>query len=330
MWYKRRYYLFIGIMLAVALTVPTAAEALPDSVAEYMARLASDNLYSFYLDGDKPISVPEFSIDVPLESIVDESSTEALPEDAVVVQALNFSRYEVGESPKLLFANETDFSVDATVLGTAKIEKKAVLIVHTHGTESYLPDGAEYYIEGEEFRSTDTSANVVAAGDVFAATLRSEGFTVYHDRRMFDEASFDKAYAASRAAVKEWLASHDDIGYVIDIHRDSIEDNEGRSLKTYCEIDGRGAAQVMLVVGTDEAGANHPAWADNLALAVQYQKSLNRYPTFARPVYLRSASYNQQLSSGSLLLEIGSSANTLEEAKRAAELAALCFSALFS
>ncbi len=325
MWYKRRYFLFVFIVAFSAIVMPTAANAIPSGVGEYMARLASGQLYTYYKDADKPV-LPEASAEESVES-VEES---LLPENAIAVQAFNFSRYEPGETPKLLLANETAFSVDLSKVRTKKPTKKAVLIVHTHGTEAYLSDGADYYIDGDDFRTTDRERNVVAAGDAFAEVLTAAGFEVYHDRTMFDEGSYEQAYTKSRKAMARWLEEKPQIGYIIDIHRDSIESDGGESIKTYCQVGDGSVAQVMLVVGTDEAGATHPDWEDNLSLAVLYQKSLNKHPTFARPVYLRRASYNQQLSSGGLLLEIGSAANTVEEAKAAAVLAAECFVDLFN
>ncbi len=327
MWYKRRYFLFVFIVAFAAIVMPAVANAIPSGASEYMARLASGQLYSYYKEADKPlIALPELS-----EELSESSSEESLlPENAVAVQAFNFSRYEAGEAPRLILANETSFSVDLNKTEAVFPAKKAVLIIHTHGTEAYLPDGADYYLDGDSFRTTDRAQNVVAAGDAFANRLTQAGFEVFHDRTMYDEGSYEQAYTKSRKAMKRWLEEKPQIGYIIDIHRDSIESDSGESLKTLCDIDGADTAQVMLVVGTDEAGATHPAWAENLALAVQYQKSLNSYPTFARPVYLRSASYNQQMSSGALLLEIGSAVNTVTEAKSAAVLAAECFIAMFS
>ena len=77
----------------------------------------------------------------------------------------------------------------------------------------------------------------------------------------------------------------------------------------------------MFVVGTDAAGAKHTDWRDNLSLALKIQSDIsNSYPDLFRRINLRNASFNQQLSVGSLLLECGSCANTYEEAERAAEI----------
>ena len=86
----------------------------------------------------------------------------------------------------------------------------------------------------------------------------------------------------------------------------------------------------MLVAGTALGGADHAGWRQNLTVAVAYQQLLNAdYPTLARPICLRTASFNQQCLPGMLLLEIGACGNTLTEAKRAARLAALSFISLY-
>ena len=205
-----------------------------------------------------------------------------------------------------------------------------MLILHTHGTESYLPDGADSYDEDESFRSENTEENVVAVGRVFADTLRSAGISVIHDETMYDRDDFNAAYTSSRAAVYDWLEKYPSIRYVFDLHRDSVFTADGENQKPVAEIGGETAAQIMLVVGTDQGGADHAGWRQNLTVAVAYQQLLNAdYPTLARPICLRTASFNQQCLPGMLLLEIGACGNTLTEAKRAARLAALSFISLY-
>ena len=77
----------------------------------------------------------------------------------------------------------------------------------------------------------------------------------------------------------------------------------------------------MLLVGTNEKGADHPEWESNLTIASKLQsKLIQKYKNFARPINIRGASFNEQFTKGSLLIEIGSSGNTLSEAKYAAKL----------
>ena len=87
----------------------------------------------------------------------------------------------------------------------------------------------------------------------------------------------------------------------------------------------------MFVVGTNKSGINHPDWQDNLSLALTLQEKIGRdNPKLFRRINLRTASFNQQLSPGYLLLECGAAANTLEEAENAAELFATGFARVIS
>ncbi|MBQ3081478.1 MAG: stage II sporulation protein P [Clostridia bacterium] len=330
---KKLIILFAAVIILSLTAIPAAASEMSETLSEYMARLAVGRLYVPYYTVS-PQNEPEESMPAEEENSTEESfykeesSSLSVPDGMIAVEAVNLSRYELLDTPPLLLINETSYTAD--LIEEAKdIKKGAVLILHTHGTEAYLPDGVEYYGEGEDFRSHNEAETVVAVGEVFAEVLREAGLEVYHDTTMYDAADFENAYTASRAGARAWLSKHPNIRYIIDLHRDAVARN-GKSCKTLCRGTAEPTAQVMLVIGTDDAGANHPGWEDNLALAASYQRRLNAYPTLARPVYLRKASYNQQLSPGAMLIEIGSAANTITEAKNAAVLAANAFVELIS
>ena len=111
------------------------------------------------------------------------------------------------------------------------------------------------------------------------------------------------------------------LSYVLDVHRDALVGSDGSIYKLVTQENGKKTAQVMLVVGTDGGGAQHPYWIDNLALAVRFQEELiSDYVSLARPIVLRNSSYNQQLSPGYLLVEVGGHGNTLTEAVDGARL----------
>ena len=329
---KKLFILFSAIVILSLTALPAAAAEIPQSVSEYMARLAVGKLYVPYYtissEAESEESVEQEHSQPWYPPQAEEHSEESVPDGMIAVQAVNLSRYELFETPPMLLINETSYTAD--LLNEAKdLKGGAVLILHTHGTEAYLPDGAEYYTEDEDFRSTNEAETVVAVGEAFAGVLREAGIEVYHDTTMYDARDFQNAYAASRAGARTWLSRHPNIRYIIDIHRDAVTRGDA-SCKTLCLGTAEPTAQVMLVIGTDAAGANHPKWTKNLAVAASYQRLLNDHPTLARPVYLRKASYNQQLSEGAILLEIGSAANTITEAKNAAVLAAKAFVKLFS
>ena len=65
-----------------------------------------------------------------------------------------------------------------------------------------------------------------------------------------------------------------------------------------------------------------PGWTDNLRTAAAVTNALEEaFPTLTRPIFLSGGRYNMNLCGGTILLEFGSQANTLEEAMYSAELA---------
>ena len=223
--------------------------------------------------------------------------------------------------------NETSYEVDvAACLASdtairAKGEGPQVLIVHTHGSESYTPDAAFPYTPTENERTTDTRYNIVRVGDELQSVLEANGVQAMHIRDIFDSPAYSGSYDRSLAAIENALAEYPSIKMVIDVHRDSILTDDGQAYKTSCTIGGEEMAQLMFVVGTDEGGLYHPNWQQNLNYVTGLQYKLNRtYPGLMRPVNLRTQRFNQHATAGSMLIEVGSSGNTMPEALAAIRL----------
>ena len=196
-----------------------------------------------------------------------------------------------------------------------------VLILHSHGSECYTPaPGADILYSGNH-RSTDSRYNVVAAGDVMAEELEKAGIPVLHDRTLYDYPSYSGAYDRSLAAIETALTEYPSLRFILDVHRDAIEDAEGNEYKVLSETSQGSAAQLTLIVGSDGSGLPHPDWMENLRLAVALQNQIaGQEPTLMRPILLRKSRYNQHASTGSLLVEVGAAGNAPEEAALAARL----------
>ena len=272
-----------------------------------------------------------------LEAEGEEAEDEAIPEDGVT---LPIRPVDLSAGDPLSVINETDFSPDFAAIAEKEsaIPPAAdlyaeygdgaplVLIVHTHGTESYSPEGASEYSSADAFRSLDPEAGVVAVGETVREVLAGRGIGVIHCTSMFDAVDFSSAYASSGETAARILSEYPSVKYVLDIHRDALITAEGDNLRPVTETEDGPAAQIMLVVGTDEAGADHPGWEDNLSLALKSQRGVAAVcPGLMRSVDLRCESFNQQLAPGSLLIEAGAAANSLGEAKRAAAVFAGVF-----
>ena len=157
-------------------------------------------------------------------------------------------------------------------------------------------------------------------GDVLADTLTNAGLEVLHDRTIYDYPSYTGSYSRSGAAVQEYLSQYPSLRIVIDLHRDALC-SDSVVYKTVAEVPDAACAQVMLLVGTNASGLYHPHWEENLRLAVYLQDAaVQAHPTLMRPITLVNERYNQHLTRGSLIIEVGSSGNTLQEAVRAVRL----------
>ncbi|MEG1049872.1 MAG: stage II sporulation protein P, partial [Oscillospiraceae bacterium] len=80
----------------------------------------------------------------------------------------------------------------------------------------------------------------------------------------------------------------------------------------------------------DNGYLNMPNYKKNLRFASQLQNSMETlYQGLTRPILFDYRNYNQQLSTGSVLIEVGSHANTLEEAQNSAKLIAYSIANMF-
>ncbi|HOA97370.1 stage II sporulation protein P [Acetivibrio saccincola] len=213
---------------------------------------------------------------------------------------------------------ETDFHIDVEKIMETPLKlnshKKGpkVLIYHTHTTESFITELEQLEQSGIPNRTTDATNNVVRVGEELAQILRKKyNIEVIHNSTVHNYPSDTGAYGRSLNTASNILTSYPSIQIVIDIHRDGMD---GKKLRTVTEIDGKKAAKIMFVVGTNATGLEHPEWRENLKLAITLQSMLDeRYPGLTRPIYISKNRYNQHLSKGALIVEIGGDGNLISE-----------------
>lgn len=217
-----------------------------------------------------------------------------------------------------------DILEESRLLPEFKIEKNGepqVLIMHTHATESYEPYERDFYDASFNSRTTDKSMNMAAVGDAIAKQLENAGIGVIHDTTLHDYPSYNGSYDLSRETVQKYLEEYPSIKVVLDVHRDAIERESGERIAPAAEINGRNAAQVMIISGCDDGTMNMPDYMKNLRFACLLQGQLESdNPGLTRPVLFDYRKYNQDLTTGSLLIEVGGHANSIDQAVYSGEL----------
>lgn len=258
------------------------------------------------------------TIPAPTEETVPETTTPSEP----APQPLIFTAADVG---KVKVNNRTAKAIDVSALmqkslsWELKQNAPTVLIYHTHGTESYTK--TENYTESSSYRTRDNGYNMVSIGDAVTKRLTEAGISVIHDTVTHDYPSYDGSYASSRKSIQQYLAEYPTIRLVLDLHRDAMSDSSGRQIQTSVDAGGERAAQMMLVMGIQTGSISLPNYQENMALAVKLHALLERHcPGIMRPLCIRAQRFNQDLSTGALLIEMGAAGNTRQQALKSADI----------
>ncbi len=204
----------------------------------------------------------------------------------------------------------------------AETEEPQVLIMHTHTTESFMETDSEFYTESFTSRNRDNEKNMVKVGEIVTEKLNKAGIKTLHDKTQHDYPEYTGSYTRAAKTINSYLKKYPSIKIVLDLHRDAVSSGDSDKVKLVSKIDGRKAAQVMLVMGSQSGSVtNFPNWQENLKLAFKLQQALEvKYPSLARPLSLVSKNYNESLTKGSMLIEFGTDANSMDEVKYSAEL----------
>ncbi len=330
-------FLLNGMVFSVfAFAAVLSCQRLP-----YLLEGTPAGLFAF-LTGFVPVSAPSADSDPSVYEIPDEEEFFVLLPDEGAIPGITIREQDIEKTPvnesepplpdnaepvKVLTISSSlkpknnpglSFDEDKLWSRTHAFDrgKDAVLIVHTHGSESYSLSSRAFVAENRDARSLDTQKNVVAVGDVLEKELTERGFRVIHNRTLCDEPGFRTAYKTALGVIEQEMKKDPSIAMVLDLHRDSLEASDGTRYKL---ISGDGkSSQIMFVVGSD-ALLSHPDWESNLSFALHLEKkAMELYEDLARPVTISKNRYNEHVTPLSLIVECGTEANTLAEAKAAA------------
>jgi stage II sporulation protein P len=203
-----------------------------------------------------------------------------------------------------------------------------VLVYHTHDTEAYRPTPEASYKPSGDFRTEEAEMSVMAVGEELCRILREEyGIEAVHAAERHEQPLITTAYSRSLETMLYYKELYPTLEMFIDLHRDGVADTGWED--DFVLVDGIECARMMFVVGTGKSGKSSqsdpepsagavetPDFESNYSLAISLTETLLTYnERFMRSVRVKSGTYNQQVSSECLLVEVGHNGNTLEQAK---------------
>ncbi len=283
------------------------------SVPSLIPSLSDDVLSSG--DDEPTVSVPIVSVSPPAEDGTGGKIVSRAIQSATQAEGIAY-RNSSGTAADVAAALQASLTPHFT-----KTDAPQVLIVHTHTTEGYMTYDAGRYNAVDRERTTDHRRSVCAVGEALKATLATYGIVAIHDTTIHDS-PYSGAYTRSAKTVETYLKQYPSIQVVLDLHRDAVMDGNTTMVKPTTSVNGRNAAQIMLIAGVlSTSSLPNPYTSQNLALATQWQQALEQqYGGLARPLSMVGSRYNQHLHAGYLLVEVGSEANTVEESVYSAAL----------
>lgn len=231
--------------------------------------------------------------------------------------------------------NTTDYDLDVESLLDSDLpftlednHEVQVLVYHTHTCERYLTEDTGVYYDDYYPRSTDGDLGVVAVGERLVETLKEHGIGAVHDTTLHDYPSYEGSYARSWETICAYGEKYPSIKVTIDLHRDAMTADDGTKYKPTFTYDGQKASQIMIMAGYDTEGG-FDFWDENLIFATQLQKKCeDLFPDMTRPLNFGEYTYNMNYNNGSLLIEVGTDANTVEESCRSGEYLGRALAAL--
>lgn len=244
----------------------------------------------------KSENLKEVSNILPTKVINENNKTDTYTDIYKSVKIKNESKYPLTEE-----IVTPDFNLSNT---------EDIVIYHTHTCESYTPTKSDNYEASGNFRTTDLNFSVARVGQELEKYLINT-FNVNHNMTYHDYPAYSGSYTRSLATIKSIIPGEYS-GLVIDLHRDALGSNSGYAPRV--QIGEEIAAQLMFVIGTDGGGLEHSNWKRNLKTAIKIQEKANEmYPGLFKPIILRNSRYNQHVSDGACIIEVGATGNTLEQ-----------------
>lgn len=215
------------------------------------------------------------------------------------------------QNPKTILSDNFTFKEENTATDTVEVNNNldkeiSVYIYNTHETESY----DDKYLEVYNIKPTVNTMSYILKD-----YLNDLGVNVLIETRSVSSIlkknkwSYKYSYDASKELITPVIEANKNLKLVIDLHRDSAPLS-----KTKTNKDNVDYAKILFVVG-----AEHSNYKENHEVAKKLSSLLeNEVEGISRGISLKSGAgvngiYNQDLSTKSVLIELGGQYNEIEE-----------------
>lgn len=257
-------------------------------------------------------------------SLPDESESENIPgpssQPGTAKKDKIYSSSTVVKSGTIAIRNHTTYKINIEKLRTEPLKLNApkgstkVIILNTHTSEAYTPSKGYQYTSSDYFRTGNPRFNVSRVSKELNTQFSKYGVKSFCDATVHDSPTYTGSYERSLKTVLKDMKKYPSAKIVLDIHRDAAGEPDEK-LRRVIQIGNKNVARLMFVVGTDQMGLKHPRWMENLKFAIKLQDKANKlFPGICQEIDLRKERFNQHVAPGAIIVEVGGTGNTMEEA----------------
>jgi stage II sporulation protein P len=222
-------------------------------------------------------------------------------------------------TPKSIIENYFNIENLKTIEVDKEIKEPLVYIYNTHESESYK----DKYLEAYNIKPTVKNMSYILKDYLeelkIPTIIETKSITkILKDNKW----SYKYSYKASRSIIEPTIKNTSSLKLIIDLHRDSSNLN-----KTLLETNNKKYAKILFVVG-----AEYKNFEINYKLAETLNNLLElEVPGITRGITKKSGEgvngiYNQDLSTSSVLIELGGQYNEIEELNNTLEILAITIS----
>lgn len=301
----------VAIVAAIAITAFRSSEKLKSFISGIFGKAA---------ESSESTSTTESTEGTAAEKGLYYFDSSLVPEGNLGVIPCDLSVDSLGK----MFENGTDYEVGTAkgTLGKADDGKVRVLIVCTHPYEAFTADILTYY--SDDFTPLGGENTVAELARSMARKLISLGIGAeYLDTGV---TSGKNSYADAAKMISDYLSSHPDIIYVIDLHRGVLCDSSENLLRPVAEKDKTVYAQMKFIVGSGHDGWQSELSSVNTLFSAIYAST----PALLMPTEISASRLNQHLPATVFTLEIGTCANSIEEAENTVSVFSFIFAGAVS
>ncbi len=208
-----------------------------------------------------------------------------------------------------VFVNAKKKDVKKLLGQEVNLKDKKILILCTHFTEGYSENTDKY--STDLLNTEDETKNVFSVASLIAKRLSDAGITVILSDKAYDLPLYNGAFERSGEDIASKIKDDADIALVLDIHRDTLKEENLTGLRTVTAYGGKPASQIMMAVTNDAS----------LSVAVKIQNLLEaESPTITRPTEIFSSDYGYSGKTPRIILSVGTQSNTLSESILSTEI----------